>query len=163
MVYKIIPSLGTQALYEPETRGHYYYYLINLNDGYNSPERLYHHAKQILSLMYHRRIPIILVCQAGISRSNGMASLVLAFDLNISLDEAYEIVKKKVPRAQVNYDFYDCCKQTLVLMRKRLVSKCRRCGAPVEFWEEHCKECYLDLEHLRKLKEGMDNEKGKRT
>ena len=152
MTYLIIPSLGTQALDEPKEGGYYYFYLTNLNDGYNPPELLYKYAKRILSLMYHSRLTVILVCQAGISRSNGMASLVLAFVLNIDLDEAYKIVKKKVPRTQVNYDFYDCCKQTLDLMHKRLVNRCPRCSAPIEFWEKYCEECYLDLEYLKKLK-----------
>lgn len=143
MVYWITEKIGTQSITESFecSESISYCFLLNLNDGWNPPRAIYLIAKKCLSLLYNNK-RIILVCYAGISRSNGLAALLLAYLKGCSLDEAYSFVKDKVPRAQVNLDFRDSCAETLKLLREKLVKKCS-CKSPIEEWEKYCEECWI--------------------
>ena len=95
-----------------------YHSVIKLKDGWNTPERIY---REMLSILQEHK-PLVIVCHGGISRSNGIATLLLAFLTNNTWDYIYQnIVRKKVPQANVDQNFRRCCIQALELMRKRLL------------------------------------------
>jgi len=139
-MYWITPNLGT-ASKDEKVDADEVFYLTDLNDGWNPPELIYLRAKEILVSVFQGK-RIVLKCMAGISRSNGFATLILAYLSGSSWDSMYSIVREKVPIAQVNLDFRDSCIQALELLRKRLVKNCPYCNAPIEFWEETCFRCW---------------------
>ena len=143
-VYWIDPELGTSSVDEMrafQSLNASIFYVTHLVDGWNDPEEIYRLAKKMLTC----KRPIIIVCHAGVSRSNGMAALLVAYRNRISWDEGYEIVKTMVPRANTCMDFRDCCIRALTLLRGNLQKKCS-CGTPIESWESLCFECWYRKE-----------------
>mgnify|MGYP000262274122 CR=1 FL=1 len=122
-------------------------YVTDLNDGWNPPERIYLKVKEILIPIYQRK-RVVLKCKAGISRSNGIATLILAYLGNTTWDDAYTLVRERVPIAQVNPDFRDSCIEALKLLNERLVKNCPYCNAPIEFWETACSRCWYTMEEI---------------
>ena len=122
-------------------------YVTDLNDGWNSPEFIYLKVKQILIPIFQKK-RVVLKCKAGISRSNAIATLILAFLGNTSWDDAYTVVRELVPIAQVNPDLRDSCVEALKLLNERLVKNCPYCNAPIEFWETACSRCWNIMEEL---------------
>jgi len=122
-------------------------YVTDLNDGWNSPELIYLKVKQILIPLFQKK-KVVLRCKAGISRSNAIATLILAFLGNTSWDDAYTIVRERVPIAQVNPDLRDSCIEALELLNERLVKNCPYCNAPIESWEKVCSRCWSREERM---------------
>ena len=150
-MYWITENLGTASIREEDNDADEVVFVTDLNDGWNPPELIYLRAKQILVPVYQKK-KVIIKCVAGISRSNGMATLILAFLKNISWDDAYTITRKKVPIAQVNPCFRECCVKALRLMKERLTKRCPYCGAPIEFWESACSRCWLENRKIYKMR-----------
>lgn len=142
LTYWITDRIGTQSINEPYPINVWIDHLLNLNDGWNPPQRIYLEAKNLLNLLYNSE-KVILVCEAGISRSNGMATLLLAYMKNIPWDEAYVAVRKKVKRAYVTPGFRDCCVDALKKLRS-LTKKCLYCSSPIEDWEMSCALCWRE-------------------
>ena len=116
MTYWITETLGTQSVDEAIPEGVYVAHLFDLNDGWNPPTLLLSKAKLLLPiLLSHRKL--VLICQAGISRSNAIAALLLAYLNNTTWDDAYYLVRKRVPRAQINMALRDSCIEALKLLR----------------------------------------------
>jgi len=136
-VYWITWQLGTCAYYELKEAGfeevrHNFvtcnktiknaiavYNCMDLEDGWNEPEQLAGRILMIMSdLKAGRRV--IVMCAAGISRSNGLAMGVLACYHNLELDDAEKIVEKFVPRANPMPDLLDALKEAVKLVRAQL-------------------------------------------
>lgn len=114
---------------------------IDLHDGWENPERIYLKLKESLVYLHHRR-KVVFVCVAGISRSNGLATTLLAYLNNIDWDDAENLVRKKVRRAQINRDFRDSCLIALQIAKERLIKTCPYCSCPIENWESACEWCW---------------------
>ena len=114
---------------------------LDLVDGKEIPFRIYLKLKEALVYLAHGK-KILFVCQAGISRSNGLATTLIAYLNKIDWDDAYNIIRKKVTRTQVNLDFMDSCKEALQIMRERLKKNCPYCRVPIENWESACPICW---------------------
>lgn len=140
VTYWITDYLGTQSKNEPYPINVWIDHLLDLNDGWNPPQRIYLRAKYLLNLLFNGE-KVVLVCEAGINRSNGMTTLLLAYMKNISWDEAYVFVRKKVKRAYVNPGFRDCCIEALEKLRS-LTQECPNCSSPIEDWETSCARCW---------------------
>lgn len=118
---------------------------LDLADGFESPFLIYLKLKSSLVHLAHGR-KLIFVCLAGISRSNALATTLIAFLENKDWDEVYyNLVKKKVPRANVNQDLAYCCKIALNMMFERLKKECPFCTAKIESWESACEWCWYKL------------------
>lgn len=127
----------------------YFICCLDLIDGSNDPELIYQKLKTALN-QWHLDRKVIFFCFAGISRSNGMATTLIAYNKNIDWDDAYNITRKGCPRTMVCMDFRDSAIQALELMRKRLVKKCPYCSTPTEAWEESCAHCWSHRFHRLK-------------
>ena len=131
MVYWITWQLGTCAYYELKEAGfdcHDFvtcdktmnnsiavYNMMDLEDGWNEPEQLAGRMLMIIAdLKAHRRV--IIMCAAGISRSNGMAMGVLSAYHNLAFDDAKRIVEKMCPRANPMPDLMDAVKEAVQLI-----------------------------------------------
>lgn len=64
---------------------------------------------KIMSLGY----PVIIQCQAGISRSNCFAAALLVYGTKMDWDDAIDLVKKKCPRANINLDLLSQFKEII--------------------------------------------------
>lgn len=119
--------------------------LLDINDGFDSPTKIYLRLKSSLVYLAHGK-KVIFVCLAGISRSNAFATTLIAFLENKDWDDVYyNIIKKKVPRANVNQDLAYSCKLALKMMYERLVKECPYCNAKIESWESACEWCWYKI------------------
>lgn len=147
MTYWIDERIGTASVDEIAREYHihvdktHFISCLDLIDGKNDPMLIYQKLKEALNYWCLGK-NIIFFCFAGLSRSNGMATTLIAYYRNIDWEDAYTIVRKACPRAQVCMDFRDSCKEALELMRTRLIKKCGFCNSPIEFWEECCNYCW---------------------
>jgi protein-tyrosine phosphatase len=131
MVYWFTWQLGTCAYYELKAAGFdchesvtcdrsmnnaiAVYNLMDLEDGWNDPERLAGRMLMIIAdLKAGRRV--IVMCAAGISRSNGVAMGVLSAYHNLELDDAKRIVECLCPRANPMPDLMDAVKEAVQLI-----------------------------------------------
>jgi len=141
MRYLITNKIGTTSLTEFTLEGYpentYVVPLLDLVDGKNDPFIIYMKLKEALGQFCLGR-RILFVCYAGLSRSNGMATTLIAYIQNLDWEDAYTIVRKACSRAQVCMDFRDSSLIALQMMRERLVKRCPYCNTPIEFWEEMC-------------------------
>jgi len=117
MVYWITKLIGTRAVGE-ELKDEEYGSIIvdvrNLVDGKNDIVPLMNAVKLLMGLCTYcsqTNRKLIIQCQAGISRSNALAAVLIALQVNIELDEALEFVKKKCPRTNINQDLLDQIKK----------------------------------------------------
>lgn len=132
MVYWFTWQIGTCAYSELKDNGYIYdkavtcdytmrnaiavYNLMDLEDGWNDPEQLAGRFLMMLAnLKTNRRI--ILMCAAGISRSNGMAMGLMSLYHNLELDDAKRIVECLCPRANPMPDLMDAIWQAVTLVR----------------------------------------------
>jgi len=116
MVYWITWQLGTSAYCDHEDLSLFTVYnLMDLEDGWNEPEQL---AGRMLMIMEDLRVGkrVVLMCAAGISRSNGMAMGVLCAYHNFSFDDAKKIVEYICPRANPMPDLMDAVKEAMQLI-----------------------------------------------
>ena len=99
MVYWITWQLGTSAYCDHEDLSLFTVYnLMNLEDGWNEPEILAEKMRKIITDMKAEK-RVVLMCAAGISRSNGLAMGILSTYHKLSLDDAKKIVECFCPRA----------------------------------------------------------------
>jgi hypothetical protein len=84
----------------------------DLADGYNDPKVVW---SKLLSgycvLLSKKRVGYR--CAAGISRSNALAMGLISLYYNIEFDDAYNIVRALVPRANPNQDILRAVKDAL--------------------------------------------------
>lgn len=150
-MYWITEQIGTASFDEAKTINKpdvIVVSVIDLHDGWENPFNIYLRLKESLVLLAHGR-KVVFVCIAGISRSNGMATTLIAFLENLEWDDAYSITKERVPRALVNMDFRDSCIEALRMMRERLTNRCPFCNAYTEFWEKCCSWCWYKHTSIR--------------
>jgi hypothetical protein len=145
MRYWIIDKIGTTSVDEFTLEGYpedtYVVPLLYLVDGKNDPFIIYEKLKETLGQFCLGK-RILFICYAGLSRSNGMATTLIAYLQNLDWEDAYTITRKACPRAQVCMDFRDSCLIALQMMRERLVKRCAFCNTPIEYWEECCAYCW---------------------
>lgn len=115
--------------------------VVHLSEFWNPPEVIYQTIKAILPYL-HNFPKTIICCAGGINRSNAVATTIIAFTENLAWDDAYTIVKKKVPVANVTYELKKACEEALNLLRKKLTKRCPICQAPIEEWETRCALCW---------------------
>ena len=116
MVYWITWQLGTSAYCDHEDLSSFMVYnLMKLEDGWNEPMIL---ANTMMTVIADLRAGkrVILMCAAGISRSNGMAMGVLSAYHNLAFDDAKRIVEKMCPRANPMPDLMDAVKEAVQLI-----------------------------------------------
>ena len=147
-MYWIEEKIGTASADEITNEYHhltdkYFVCCLDMVDGTNDPEIIYQKLKGALNQWCLGR-KVIFFCFAGISRSNGMATTLIAYYKNIDWEDAYTTTRKACPRAQVCLDFSDCCKEALEMMRTRLTKRCPFCNSPTEQWEEACSYCWTN-------------------
>lgn len=145
-MYWMDERVGTASATEIPNEYHhiadkYFMSCLDMVDGKNDPMIIYQKLKIALNQWCLGR-KVIFFCFAGISRSNGMATTLIAYYKNIDWEDAYTITRKACPRAQVCLDFSDSAKIALQMMRERLVKRCPFCNCPMEQWEEACNYCY---------------------
>lgn len=100
-------------------------------------EKVYSRAVQALSLLKHGE-RVVFMCQAGISRSNGLAALLIAYTNNLTWEEGLEEVKKKVRRTHVLGNMIDTCKEVL---RKLKYARTCSCGSEMDDNDDSCFYC----------------------
>lgn len=143
MLYWIEKNLATASLAEATMcpNGTVVISTIHLGDYWNPPEAIYLTIKSIIPLVALNR-RVVICCAGGVNRSNAVAATLLAFEHNITWDEAYAKIKKIVWRANVTPELRESCIQALRLLRERLTKRCPKCGAQIEAWETYCSYCW---------------------
>jgi len=117
--------------------------LLDLEDGWNEPFRIYMRLKESLGILAQGK-RLIFVCLAGISRSNAFATTMIAYLEDIDWDDAYNLVRKKCPRAQINMKLRDSCLEALQMMKDLLTKDCPKCKMVIENWETLCNKCWRE-------------------
>jgi len=89
---------------------------MDIEDGWNDPIQLAGRLLMMIDdLIAGRRV--ILMCAAGISRSNGLAMGLMAIYHHMCLDDAKRIVEKLCPRANPMPDLLDAVLEAVTLVR----------------------------------------------
>jgi len=133
--------LGFQGMHDPFPEDVSVVEALDLKDGWNDPEVVYQKAKRIIGKI-QRKKTVVIFCHAGLSRSPGMAALVLAFIHKTSYEKMANFVKDIAPQVNISLDFARSCKEALRLLEARLTKKCG-CGTPIEEWEKVCEYCWF--------------------
>ena len=113
IVYWITKFLGTKAVNEelkPEEYGSIIYDVRHLKDGENELVPLRNTIQTVAGLCTYCSkfgMKLIIQCDAGISRSNMLAVVMLVAQVDMELQDAIDFVKKKCPRMQINQDMLD--------------------------------------------------------
>jgi len=88
---------------------------MDLEDGWNEPIGLAGRMLMIMAdLETNKRV--VLMCAAGISRSNGMAMAVLSSYHNLAFDDAKKIVESFCPRANPMPDLLDALRDAIWIL-----------------------------------------------
>lgn len=117
MVWWITKLIGTKAVDEELKEEEYGSIIVDVRDivdGNNDIVLLRNTIRVLMGLCtYCSQVnkKLIIQCQAGISRSNALAAVLIALQVNIELDDALEFVKKKCPRTNINQDLLDQIKK----------------------------------------------------
>lgn len=111
--------------------------MLDIDEEKIEVAKVYSRAVKALSLLRHGE-RVVFMCQAGISRSNGLAALVIAYLDNMEWVDALEYVKKKVRRTHVLGQMQDSCK--LALKKLESTRKCD-CGSEMDDEDEICFYC----------------------
>jgi len=119
MTYWILENkLGTCAVGEEVPKGSIVHDVRYLVDGKNTPLNIWLTVVSVRKSLSSGN-PIIIQCQAGMSRSNAIAIMILCLRNNRSWEENEEFVRKKVPRTLIDLSLKDSCKKALRYGRKR--------------------------------------------
>jgi hypothetical protein len=89
--------------------------VLHLVDGYNDPGVI---VQELMKMLQNLDRPLVIYDACGISRCNGMATLLLAYLNHTSWEDAYLVIKAKVPKAVVNPNFARCCSEALKILEK---------------------------------------------
>jgi len=141
MISWITPDLACCSMHDDFPNGVKVFSVLDLKDGWNDPFLIYLKAKRILPYLLQLN-KVVLFCHAGLSRSPGIAALLMAYLNKTTWDEAYQrYIKPTVPRSFVNMDFRDACIEALKIL-EACPKKCAYCTSPIEEWEEVCELCW---------------------
>lgn len=97
--------------------GYRVFNIMDLEDGWNDPEQIAGRLLQIIDIVNEKKNLVIIMCAAGISRSNAIAMGVLCINNNMEWDDAYRIVKRMVPQADPNGGIIDAVKQAINIIK----------------------------------------------
>jgi len=113
MTYWIIDGvLGTCAVNEETPKGTIIVDIRDLEDDWNDPILIQRKIRIIIKTL-STGMPVIIRCQAGMSRSNAIAIATLCHLNGKNWEENEELVRKRVPRMQLNMNLRDACKRTV--------------------------------------------------
>lgn len=133
--------LGFQGMHDPFPEDTCVVEVTDLKDGYNDPELVYLKAKRIVGKL-KRGKRVVIFCHAGLSRSPGMVTLVLAYMHKADYEEMSTFVKSIAPQVNTAPTFIKSCEEALRLLNARLTKQCE-CGTPIENWEKICEYCWF--------------------
>ena len=89
----------------------------DLNDGTEDPKRILEKIRLAQTVLIQDG-KVGIRCQAGVSRSNGVAVGLLVLHFHIPLGDAVNIVKWRVPRTQINGGFFASLQEAIKLGRR---------------------------------------------
>ena len=122
MVNKILWNLAISAKEDKEDlKGYRVWDVTSINDGRNEPSSIAILLLDILrDVVAHKEI-IVIQCQAGISRSNALATGILVLAHNLDFDDALRMVKALNPRANPNLDILNCVREAVKMIQESWV------------------------------------------
>ena len=126
MTFWITDNLGTCALSELTEEGAVVFDVRDIADGKNNTpdhpfDKVVYKLNTLVHVYYENTIDnfkLVVRCAAGVSRSNAFAAGLIAYNKNISFEDALNEVKAKVPRAYPNPDICDDIKEALRILRE---------------------------------------------
>ena len=115
-MYWITRNLGTAAYGEPELEKLKNTKFVNVRDlidgAGNDPEIFKFKVSQVEKIISKGKKAVV-VCGSGISRSNAVALAYLIWK-GMEFDDAYNLIRKKVPITQIEMDLLDLAKKMRV-------------------------------------------------